>query len=219
MVESIRLRSGRQESKLILQADETLKFRVDLAGPQSVELQLPGAHLATDIPAAANDRLISEIKSELKPDAIVIHIKTRAPGVTVLPSYQAISRRLVLEFGGPPDFEERVAQIAAQEQAGSTGSKQKAASIPAADKTPAGTGGSPQPTAAKPQADEPAEPAPAPQAQKDPVLPKPEPLKAAPGPQPAGAEPKAGGAKMRVAIQTVHPAVPAVPAGTRAGPR
>ena len=213
VVESIRLRSGSQESRLILQADDTLRFRVDLAGPQSVELQLPGAHLATDIPSVDNDRLISEIKSELKPDAIVIHIKTRTPGVTVLPSYQAISRRLVLEFGGPPDFEERVAQGAVQDQAGSTGPAQKAAPVspPTADNALTKAGGSSQPAAvpaaqppaAKPQADEPAEAAPVAPVPEAPALSTPEPPTAEPTPRPAPAAPKAGASKMRVAIQTV----------------
>jgi tetratricopeptide (TPR) repeat protein len=110
VVESIRLKKDRTATKLEFKADGTLKFRVDLAGPQTVVLHLPGAHLATDIPSVKKDRLLSGIKSQFKPDSIVLFIQTRSPGVTVLPSYEAVSRKLTLEFGGPPDFEQSVDQ-------------------------------------------------------------------------------------------------------------
>jgi hypothetical protein len=91
----------------VLTADATLKFRVDLDGPQTVVLHLPGAHLATDIPKVEKDPLISNIKIEPQDRGLVLRIKTRVPGVTVLPSYEAMSKKLTLEFGGPPTIEQR----------------------------------------------------------------------------------------------------------------
>ncbi len=164
MVDSIRLKSGKQDSKLVFKADGTFKFRVDLAGPQTVVLHLPNAHLATDLPSVNNDRLLKEIKSEVKPDAIVIFIKTRAPGVTVLPSYEAVSHKLTLEFGGQPDFEVRLEPAETQTEAALPSAKPAPDARPTPPKKADSREIAPK---AKPEADAPLAP-PAPQ-------PKPEP--------------------------------------------
>ena len=183
VVESVHLKSGRQESKLVFKADDTLKFRVDLAGPQTVVLYLVGAHLATDMPSLKKDRLLVGISSELKPDSIVLYIKTRVPGVTVLPSYEAVSRKLTLEFGGPPDFEMRVEAEETQPETGAS---------PDEDKKEAGQDMVREKSVKTPPADEGKKAPPRLTAQADPPAPQPEQAAkpSGPGAKPGNSQPR-----------------------------
>jgi TolA-binding protein len=106
VLKSASLRSSSNSSRLIFTADNTVKFRVNLTGPKNVVLHLPGAHLSTDMPKVDKDPLIQSIKVETRDKGISLLISTRMPGITVLPSYEAVSRRLTLEFGGPAGFEQ-----------------------------------------------------------------------------------------------------------------
>ena len=106
VLNKVRLRTSPTASRLILSADAAVKFRVDLAGPQAVVLHLPGANMSTDLPPVEKDPLIAAIKTQIQADGLSLLIQTRTPGITVLPSYEAISHTLTLEFGGPPTYEQ-----------------------------------------------------------------------------------------------------------------
>lgn len=148
-------------SRVWMVGDAPLKYQVELADPQTVVVHLTGTRLGAK--AAQPDPADPTIASlEVKPekDGLAVVVKTKAPGITVLPFYEAATRRLTVELGGSPSLRVDVKPEAA------------AAKQPAKPKaTPA----------AKPPAPQPAPAArPGPVAQAAPAKPKP---KARPKPQ------------------------------------
>ena len=95
-------------SRLVLQADNPLEYQVELADPQTVILRLAGARLAAALPSVAGDPLVAGLSARRGAGALELVIRTTAPGVTVLPLYDAAARRLTLELGGAPAVEEAV---------------------------------------------------------------------------------------------------------------
>ncbi len=107
-MQSARLERNHQVSRLVLGADAPLDFQVELADPRTVILHLPGSRLDTPLPPTAGDPVIASIQVRPQPGGVALEIRTRAPGVTVLPLYQAAARRLTLELGGPATLEKTV---------------------------------------------------------------------------------------------------------------
>jgi TolA-binding protein len=97
-----------QASRLVLSANGPLEYQVDLADPQTVVLHFLNARLEAPLPDTTGDPLISEISARPEGGGLSITVRTRIPGVTVLPLYEAQARRLTLELGGPPTLEEKV---------------------------------------------------------------------------------------------------------------
>ncbi len=108
MVQSAHLERNHQVSRLVLGANAPLEFQVELADPQTVILHLPGSRLDTPLPPTAGDPVISAIRLRPEPGGVALEIRTRSPGVTVLPLYQAAARRLTLELGGAATLEKTV---------------------------------------------------------------------------------------------------------------
>jgi TolA-binding protein len=108
-----------QASRLVLSANGPLEYQVELADPQTVVLHFLNARLEAPLPDAAGDPLVAGISMRPEGGGFALTVRTRMPGVTVLPLYEAQARRLTLELGGPPSLEEKVAPAkAAPKQAG-----------------------------------------------------------------------------------------------------
>ena len=104
-ITSLRLLRNHQATRLVIQADSPLDFQVELAGPQTVVLHLPGSESGFSLPSIGKDPLVSSIETRPDPDGMALVVHTRAPGVTVLPFYEAATRQLTLELGGAPSVE------------------------------------------------------------------------------------------------------------------
>lgn len=97
-----------QASRLVLSANGPLEYQVELADPQTVVLHFLNARLETPLPDTTGDPLIAGISVQPEGGGLALTVRTRMPGVTVLPLYEAQDRRLTLELGGPPTLEEKV---------------------------------------------------------------------------------------------------------------
>jgi TolA-binding protein len=97
-----------QASRLVLSANGPLEYQVELADPQTVVLHFLNARLETPLPDTTGDPLIAGISMQPEGGGLALTVRTRMPGVTVLPLYEAQDRRLTLELGGPPTLEEKV---------------------------------------------------------------------------------------------------------------
>ncbi|MCA1906089.1 MAG: hypothetical protein LDL11_05810, partial [Desulfarculus sp.] len=106
--------SGRT-TRLILSADSPIAYQVELSDPQTVILRLAGITSLRGLPATAADPLIRSLQVRPYAAGTELVVRTRTPGITVLPFYDSASRRLTLELGGPGAMEVKV------EQAGSGG--------------------------------------------------------------------------------------------------
>ncbi|MFH1059504.1 MAG: hypothetical protein V1797_12610, partial [Pseudomonadota bacterium] len=91
--------SGRS-SRLVLSADAPLSYQVELADPQTVILHLKAVDRVRHLPAVAADPLVKALEVRPSAQGSDLIIRTRAPGITVLPFYEPTSRRLTLELGG-----------------------------------------------------------------------------------------------------------------------
>lgn len=98
-----------QSSRLVLSANGPLEYQVELADPQTVVLHFLNTRLEAPLPDAAGDPLVAGITMRPEGGGLALTVRTRMPGVTVLPLYEAQARRLTLELGGPPSLEEKVA--------------------------------------------------------------------------------------------------------------
>ncbi len=97
-----------QVSRLVLKADAPLAFQVELKDPSTVVLHLPGSRIGASLPKTDADPLVASLAQEPDGAGVALVVRTRAPGVTVLPLYEARSRRLTLELGGNPVLQEQV---------------------------------------------------------------------------------------------------------------
>ena len=183
-VTGINLVRNHEASRLVLQSDGPLEFQVDLVDPQTVVIHLVGSRITASPPVVGDDPVIQSVSVEPDSGGSSLVVKTRSPGVTVLPFYDAASRQLTLELGGAPVLAKEVetpaepAKPAPQEQTTQAGPPPQTAQ--------------PEPTA-KPEPEAKPEPAaesrqaagPRPEA-KAPPIPAPAPAKPAPqtGPQP-----------------------------------
>ncbi|KIX16039.1 tetratricopeptide repeat protein [Dethiosulfatarculus sandiegensis] len=104
VITGMRLVSSEEMSRLVLQADGPLEFKVDLTDPQTVVLSLPNSSMDTPKPNLQNDPVIKDIQAKITDTGLALVITTRAPGVTVLPFYDAGTRQLTLELGGSPSL-------------------------------------------------------------------------------------------------------------------
>lgn len=95
-------------TRLVLRADGPLRFQLDLTGPESIEIALAETIMAAELPAAPRG-LIADIRLDRRGDDLVLAVRFKQPGVTVLPIYDAPARRLTIELGGRPGQEERLA--------------------------------------------------------------------------------------------------------------
>lgn len=130
------LERNHQVSRLWLQADAPLVYQVELADPQTVVVHLRDTRLAADLPVpTAGDPTVARVSVRPDGNGLAIVLNTKGPGVTVLPFYEAASRRLTLELGGAPSLE---VKVPAAETEQSAPPKQTAKpDIPArAEKTP-----------------------------------------------------------------------------------
>lgn len=109
VITSAILTPNHQASRLVLTANAPLEYQVELADPQTVVLHFLNASLQAPLPDAGGDRLVASLSARPEPGGLAITVRTRFPGVTVLPLYEAQARRLTLELGGPPTLEEKVA--------------------------------------------------------------------------------------------------------------
>jgi TolA-binding protein len=98
-----------QASRLVLTANGPLEYQVELADPQTVVLHFLNTRLQAPLPDASRDPLVAGISMRPEGGGLALTVRTRVPGVTVLPLYEAQARRLTLELGGPPSLEEKVA--------------------------------------------------------------------------------------------------------------
>ena len=94
-----------QVTRLVLAADAPLEFQVELADPQTVLVRLPGGTFKVPLPDPAGDPLVASLKLRRAEGGATVVVRTRRPGVTVLPLYEATSHRLTLELGGAPSLE------------------------------------------------------------------------------------------------------------------
>gem|GEM_PF-3576911 len=115
--------SGRT-TRLILSADSPLSYQVELSDPQTVVLRLAGITTLRGVPATAADPLIRSLQVRPYAAGTELVVRTRTPGITVLPFYDAASRRLTLELGGPGAVEVKA-------DASETGAVSAAAPAPA----------------------------------------------------------------------------------------
>lgn len=92
-------------TRLVLAADGPLEFQVELADPQTVLVRLPGTALKAPLPDPADDPLVASLNLRQDQGGATVVVRTRRPGVTVLPLYEATSHRLTLELGGAPTVE------------------------------------------------------------------------------------------------------------------
>jgi TolA-binding protein len=102
-VVGLELKREQETSRLVLAGDAPLSYQVELADPQTVVLHLKGTSLKPGISTAAlGDPLVASVTAQAVGDGLSLVVRTRAPGLTVLPFYDAKSRQLTLEVGGTP---------------------------------------------------------------------------------------------------------------------
>ncbi len=106
-----------QTSRLVLTANGPLDYQVELADPQTVVLHFLDTRLQAPLPDVDNDPLVAGISVRPEGGGLALTVRTRMPGVTVLPLYEAQARRLTLELGGPPSLEEKVTPPQAKQPA------------------------------------------------------------------------------------------------------
>ncbi|MFZ5587570.1 MAG: tetratricopeptide repeat protein [Thermodesulfobacteriota bacterium] len=100
VVSSVEIISSGRTARLVLSADAPLSYQVELGDPQTVVLHLTGVDQIRRLPATATDPLVKALEVRPTPAGSDLVIRTRAPGVTVLPFYEPSTRRLTLELGG-----------------------------------------------------------------------------------------------------------------------
>lgn len=101
-ITAVDVRPGTEATFLVLQGDAPFKFQLDLAGPQDIEVALPGSSLTADLPQSGNLGLIRSVSGNQSNGNLVLRLRTTRPGVTILPMYDAATRRLSIELGGRP---------------------------------------------------------------------------------------------------------------------
>ena len=108
VITSASLIPNHQASRLVLSANGPLEYQVELADPQTVVLHFLNSRLEAPLPDVSGDPLIAGISAQPEGGGLALTVRTRMPGITVLPLYEAQARRLTLELGGPPSLEESV---------------------------------------------------------------------------------------------------------------
>lgn len=101
-ITTLDLRPGPEATFLVLQGDAPFKFQLDLAGPQDIEISLPSSSLRADLPTPGANSLVSSIRQSNSGGNLILRVRTSRPGVTILPMYDAATRRLSIELGGQP---------------------------------------------------------------------------------------------------------------------
>lgn len=111
VITSASLIPNHQASRLVLSANGPLEYQVELADPQTVVLHFLNTRLEAPLPDVSGDQLIAGISARPEGGGLALTVRTRMPGITVLPLYEAQARRLTLELGGPPSLEESVPPV------------------------------------------------------------------------------------------------------------
>ncbi|MCA1990372.1 MAG: hypothetical protein LDL07_14735, partial [Desulfarculus sp.] len=101
VVTAVELIPTGRTTRLILSADSPISYQVELSDPQTVVLRLVGIPSVRGLPAPAADPLIHSLQLRPYAAGTELVVRTRTPGITVLPFYDSASRRLTLELGGP----------------------------------------------------------------------------------------------------------------------
>lgn len=92
-------------TQLWMDSNAALKYQVELSDPQTVVVHLTGVHLGAPVPKPqADDPTVAGLEVRTEPGGLALVVRTKAPGVTVLPFYEAATRRLTLELGGAPSM-------------------------------------------------------------------------------------------------------------------
>jgi tetratricopeptide (TPR) repeat protein len=160
-ITGISLVRAHDTSRLVLIADAPLDYQVELADPQTVVIYLKGGALGAALPAGEqNDPLIRSVEARPEGGGLAVTVRTKGPGLTVLPFYEAATRRLTLELGGSPAVAGAVTPPPAPAQAQPQTQAQAAAPAPAKPGAEAPKAATPPTAQAAPSAP----PAPAPAA-------------------------------------------------------
>ena len=77
-------------------------FNWTSAGPRDIEISLPGSTLDADLPEKGQKGLIGTLTGSRSNGTLILRLRTTQPGVTILPMYDAATRRLSVELGGQP---------------------------------------------------------------------------------------------------------------------
>ena len=101
-ITAVDIKPGPEATYLVLQGDAPFRFQLDLAGPRDIEISLPGSTLDADLPEKGQKGLIGTITGSRSNSTLILRLRTTQPGVTILPMYDAATRRLSVELGGQP---------------------------------------------------------------------------------------------------------------------
>ncbi len=108
-ITAIRVNRNQAVTQLWIDSDAPLKYQVELSDPQTVVVHLAGVQRASQPPRVdPNDPTVQSVQVRPEPGGLVLVVRTKSPGVTVLPFYEAATRRLTLEMGGAPSLQVQV---------------------------------------------------------------------------------------------------------------
>ena len=141
-VTKVGLMRNHTATRVVMKAGSPFEFQVDLADPQTIIIRLPGSEITAELPKVEGDPLLASLEKRSGAVGAELVVRTKAPGMTVLPFYEAASRTLTLEVGGAASVEVNVPDEAPK-------AKPAAAPKPAPQKK---AGPAPKPEAPKQQA-------------------------------------------------------------------